>query len=308
MMVRFLAVITLVASGLAGIVGAPQADAQSSRSVLLRLCNDTGFDAGVMAAFQAGPSTSRTLQGWFLVPAGECIEGGLDGVAGSQMGLHAFSGAWRWPEFDLGQIWCVPANGGRRPGATTPPCSVGEQAARFEPVAINRFRAGWGVVDYRFGCEDFFWVADRTLCRETPLARDGMAEPVRELEVCNYDQITGRYALAHDEAGGRFHVEGWRDIAAGACEIVYRGFPADGQVYIRMLAGETVENPRRAPVFGQARSICHNPSDHFDVTSPRPSLVSAEFCPADAPELARFQTIRFESNVSRFTHSVHTLN
>lgn len=307
MMLRIWAVLTFVASIAMSCLSAPQADAQAARSVLMRLCNDTGFDAGVMAAFQTGASTNRTLQGWFLVPAGTCIEGGLDGVAGSQIGLHAFSGEWRWPEFDLGQSWCVPANGGRRPGATTPPCNAGEQPARFEPTAIRRYRAGWGVVDYRFSC-DAFAGDDRAWCQTTPQARDGMAEPVRELEVCNCDQITGRYSLAHDEAGGRFHVEGWRDIAAGACETVYRGFPADGQVYIRLLAGESVDNPRRAPVFGEARSICHNPSAHFDVTAPRPSLVSAQTCPADAPDLARFQAISFQSNVSRFTHTVHTLN
>tara|TARA_R110002072_G_scaffold81154_1_gene185941 strand:- start:2950 stop:3873 length:924 start_codon:yes stop_codon:yes gene_type:complete len=305
-----LRLLTLFTGLLAGLVlpqTAPLADAQAARSVLLRLCNDAPFDVGLMAAYQTGASPDRTLQGWFLVPANDCLEGGIDGVAGGQIGLHGFSGEWRWPAFHVGMEYCAPANGGRRPGASGPPCGPGEQAARFQPVTITRFRSGWGAVDHRISCSDFA-TEDRALCEATPRARDGMAVPVRELEVCNYDNVSGRYALAVDNAGGRFHVEGWRDIAPSTCEIVYRGFPADDRVYIRMLATQPHDEGRRATPFGNGRLICHAPSAHFDVTAPRIALIGAQTCPADAPDAARFQEIHFRPQVSRFTHTVHTLN
>jgi len=297
----------LVLAVLAVLLPRESADAQSARSVLLRLCNDAPFNVGIMTAYQTGASANRTLEGWFVVPAGECLEGGLDGVAGTQMGLHAFSGEWRWPAFDMGQSYCTPANGGRRPNADEPPCGNGEQAAFFQSATINRYRSGWGVVDFRISCLDFAG-ADRRLCETTPRARNGMAVPVRELEVCNYDQFTGRYAIGVDEAGGRFRVEGWQNIAPGSCETVYRGFPANQRVYIRMLAAEPTGRTNQADAFGDGRMICLNPSEPFSVVAPRPALVGARTCPGEAPEVARFQEIHYRDNVSRFTHAVHTLN
>lgn len=274
-------------------------EAQAARSVLLRLCNDAPFDAGAAVAYRTGTSDSRTVQGWFLIPAGECLEGGLDGLAGGQIGIHVLSGEWRWPVYDVGAEYCTPANGFRRPDASGPPCGENERPARFEPVTINPYRYGWGVVDFRVSCDDFP-PEDRVLCDQTPRASDGMATPLRTLEVCNNDDASARLAIAEMRTGGRLRVSGWVTVEGGACRDVYRGFPADDVLRIHVL---TASGPVGSDENERADRICIADAD-FEAEAPAPGLLNTTYCPATAPDAVPFQTIRFGPRVARFTYLI----
>lgn len=203
--------------------------ALAQRTVLVNICNETGFRVAAATAYRTGPSPDHTLRGWFLVDPGTCLDGGLNGVAGESVDLHVMSGEWFWPRAGGDTVWCVPASSSTSP-ATAEPCSAGRVPRSFRTTPIeNTGQRGpggrnVGRVAWRIRCEDLS-AEDAALCPGAPVDEQGLAQPVRTLEVCNLLSRDLEIAVLDAGADGNFTLEGTRILAGEACADIYRGFP-----------------------------------------------------------------------------------
>lgn len=274
------------------------ADAQA-RSVLMRLCNDAPFAVGVAAAYNTTPGGGRRAEGWFRVEAGDCLEGALHGVAGDRMGLAAFSGTWQWPAGEAAFSHCLPAHSFNTGVLDAPPCADTVREIAFTSRPIRPFRAEWGVVDWRVGCADFGEDADT--CLGSPVERDGYSAPVRELQVCGPSLEGGLVALAEPVDANTWRVRGWMALEADSCVVVYSGFPNGDRVYVHgHAASEAAVSTTR--VGDPSRATFCASGDVFDITAPASEIFNTTECPPEAPYPVVFDRIRWQSNVSRFTH------
>jgi uncharacterized membrane protein len=279
---------------LAGLCLSAPARAQAPRDVLLEVCNQTGFSVAAAAAYRTTPATSRTLRSWFLIAPGECLNGALNGVIGDDLDLHVMSGSWSWPAADTGQTYCVPAEA-TLTQAAAPPCSPGRQARNFVrlPVEATSHRGpggrNFGRVGYRIRCEALSG-GDAALCPGAPADARGMAVFVRELEVCNNGNGPARVAASEVRADGGPGFQAWQEIAAGACAVIYRGFPQGDRALLARIGDRTateglvcMSDAAGGPVF----------------VSPRGSR--SEACPAERPVAATYETVEFRAQTGRVT-------
>gem|GEM_PF-2231120 len=219
-----------VLTGLAGIVlclaGGP---ALAQRTVMVEVCNETGFRVATAAAYRTGSSSDRTLRTWFLIEPGACLDGGLNGVTGETVDLHVMSGEWFWPRGEGDRVWCVPASSSTSP-ASGEPCRAGRQPRGFRttPIQITGQPGpggrNVGRVSWRIGCEDLA-AEDAALCPGAPVDEQGLARPVRTLEVCSLVSREVEIAVLEARDDGSYALDGLHRLEAEACADVYRGFP-----------------------------------------------------------------------------------
>jgi uncharacterized membrane protein len=268
-------------------------DAQAARPVLLEACNDAPFAIGIAAAYRNDPTDRRVVQGWFEVAPGDCLEGGLGDIVGEEIWLGAASGSWRWPDAGQADVeYCTPAQtffGLARSGD----CDDVERLTGFERVAISPFRSGWGRVRIRYSCDDFP-SGDAALCRQTQTGSDGLAVPVNHLEVCNTWPVDAEVTAGASTDFVGFEVSGWVRIPPTLCRIVYRGFPAGGEVWFASRIAQS-----REIVPAHEGNLCVT-EGNATASGPRGSFVNAGQCPADAPISAGAERVRFGPNVERF--------
>ncbi|WP_421789998.1 DUF1036 domain-containing protein [Hyphobacterium sp.] len=274
-------------------IAAPRVAAQAPGPVLLQACNDAPFGIGVAAAFRDTPADRYMIRGWFQIPAGECLEGGLGDVVGEDVWIGAVSGEWRWPATDEPeQAFCTPAQSFFEQ-ARLGDCSDNERLTGFERVALEPFQAGWDRARVRFSCEDFEG-EEAALCQQTQEGPDGLAVPVRSLEVCNAWPVAAEIAIGAGVEFGGFESTGWETIPPRLCQIVYRGFPMNGEVwFVSRRAGQDTE------AFTREARLCVS-RGAFTAQDSRQALVNAEQCPAEAPVAAAAQRVRFNRGVSRY--------
>ena len=275
------------------ILTAAAANGQAARPVVMVACNDAPFAIGIAVAYHNDPTSARVARGWFQVPAGECLEGGLGEIVGDALWIGAVSGEWRWPTAtQIDETYCAPAQtffGVAQSGT----CPDRERSVGFERVSISRFRSGWGRIDIRYACEDFE-DAEAALCLRTQAGADGLAEPVRTLEVCNTWNVAAEIAIGSSTDFVGFEMTGWTTIPATLCQTVYRGFPAGGEIWFAARRSDNHHFP-----FTDEGEICVAQTD-FQATGARGSFVNAGQCPADAPRLVPAQAVRFGRSVSQF--------
>lgn len=203
--------------------------ALAQRTVMVEVCNETGFRVATAAAYRTGPTQDRTLQAWFLVDPGECLDGGLNGVTGESVDLHVMSGEWFWPRGDGDTVWCVSASSSTSL-ASAEPCTAGRvpRAFRSSPIEITGQRGpggrNVGRVQWRIAC-DGLAADDAALCPGAPVDAQGLARPVRTLEVCNLLSRDIEIAVLDAMPDGNFALDGLHTLPAEGCADVYRGFP-----------------------------------------------------------------------------------
>ncbi len=273
------------------------ASAQAARPVVIEACNEAPFAIGLAVAFRDTPGERRMVRGWFEVAAGDCLEGGLGDMVGDELWIGAVSGEWAWPPEAASQIgYCTPPDTffGL---AQDSDCRDGERLTRFRPQPIRPFRSGWGRVETRFSCEDLP-PEDAALCRRTPAGPDGLAAPLRVLEVCNTWTVDAEVSVGTSADFVGFESSGWTRIPATLCRTVYRGFPAGNEVWFAARRADTGHAPR-----AEDGSLCVANAD-FTASGARGSFVNAGQCPPEAPLQLPAQRVRFGRNVSHFQHTV----
>lgn len=273
------------------------ASAQAPRPIVIEACNDMPFAIGIAAAYRNMPSGDPVLRAWYEVPAHDCLEGGLGEMVGDHLYLAVVSGEWRWPRAgNVDRQFCTPEGsffGRARPGD----CLGDEQLTGFEQVPIHPFRSGWGRVEIRYACSDLA-EADQALCEQTRPGRDGMAEPVRSLQVCNGWDEDAEIAVGASSDFVDFEVSGWQIIPAISCRTVWRGFPAGGEVWFATRAARDGHVP-----YADDGRLCVA-SATFSASGARGSLLNAGQCPADAPEAVHAQRVRFQEFVAQYQANV----
>ena len=218
--------------------------ALAQRTVMLDVCNDTGFSVATAAAYRTGPGENRTLRTWFLIEPGACLEGGLNGVAGDDVDLHVMSGVWTWPVGAGDRTWCVSPQGSISM-ASGEPCSGGQAARGFRttPIEITNQRGPGGQnvgrVSWRIRCRDLD-TEDAALCQRAPVDDQGMARPVRTLEVCSTGRSDRAIVILESLASGDFAIDGQHVLAGGTCGDLYRGFPETDAVMVAEIGVVTV--------------------------------------------------------------------
>jgi hypothetical protein len=228
---------TLLQAGLAlALSGLAATAAQAQRTVMLDICNDTPVRIATAAVYQTQAGGPETLRTWFLVEPGACLQGGLNGVAGAALDLHAMTGEWRWPARGGDRVWCVPAAGTTQ-AATGAPCGAAQQARDFRrvPIELTSQRGAGGMVvgrvSWRVRCNDLA-LADAQLCPFAPADEQGLAQPVRTLEVCNSFTQPVEIAVLESRPGDAMVSVASETVPAGACVDAYRGFPPDQTVFL----------------------------------------------------------------------------
>lgn len=220
---------TAIASFAAVLLCLAGAPAFAQRTVMVNVCNDTGFRVATAAAYRTGPAPDHTLRTWFLIDPGACLDGGLNGVTGESVDLHVMSGEWFWPGGAGDAVWCVPASSSTSQ-ATAEPCTAGRvpRAFRTTPIEITGQPGpggrNVGRVSWRIRCQDLS-ADDAALCPGAPVDEQGLAQPVRTLEVCNLLSRDMEVAVLDVRTDGNFALEGLYRLAGDACEVLYRGFP-----------------------------------------------------------------------------------
>ncbi|GJL97011.1 MAG: hypothetical protein DHS20C06_08280 [Hyphobacterium sp.] len=256
-------------------------------------CNDAPFAIGIAVAYRNDPTPSRVARGWFQVPAGECLEGGLGEIVGNEIWIGAVSGEWRWPfGGQVDESFCTPPDTFFGV-AQTGNCSDSERLVGFERTAISPFRSGWGRIDIRYACEDFS-DGDAILCAQTATGPDGLAEPVRTLEICNTWFVEAEIAVGSSADFVGFEMTGWISIPPTLCQTVYRGFPAGGEVWFAARRSINHYFPHT-----DEGNICVAEND-FAASGPAGSFINAGRCPASAPLQVPAQRVRFGRSISRF--------
>lgn len=277
---------TLLQAGLAlALTGLTATAAQAQRTVMLDVCNDTPFRVATAAVYTTSPGGPETLRTWFLVEPGACLQGGLNGVAGAAVDLHAMSGEWRWPAREGDRVWCVPASG-TTSLASGEPCPSGQQARTFRrmPIEITGQRGPGGVavgrVSWRVRCNDLD-MADAALCPSAPADEQGLAQPVRTLEVCNPRGNPVDVAVLETGPGGDLVAGPVETVPGQACADVYRGFPPDRTVALAQL-GERFSSREGEACIGA------------------PAATASSACP-DGQVLSGYRRHRFGERTARFT-------
>lgn len=277
------------------VLGGAAAAAQG-RPVLMRLCNDTSFAVGVAAAYDTNPSGGRRAEGWFRVEANACLEGAIHGVVGDRMALAAFSGTWQWPAGEGDFAHCLPAEGFDTGVLDAPPCGDRARRIGFTTQNVRHFRQEWGVVDWRIGCSDLG--ADADLCAATPAAVDGMAEPLRTVELCVFAPGGAEVATAAREASGFWRVSGWTHVENETCAPIWRGFPDDSFVHwMTRVPGYTLAEDDPQSFDDSAFCVSEGP---FAVTASSDRISDEMYCPPEAPHATGFTSYRFARNVSHY--------
>ncbi|WP_417481098.1 hypothetical protein [Maricaulis sp.] len=268
--------------------------AQAPRDVLLEVCNQTGFAVAAAAAYRTTPAQSRTLRSWFMIAPGECLNGALNGVVGDDLDLHVMSGSWVWPSRETAQTYCVPADATMTP-ASAPPCAAGRQARAFTrlPIEATSHRGpggrNFGRVSHRVRCADL-GAADAGLCPGAPTDRRGMAEFVRELEVCNLVSGAVPTTVGEMKPDGSMEFLGWQALAAGECRVIYRGFPRDRQILL-VSASDHVQNDGLVCMTENTQGlILAIPRADHNVT-----------CPNERPLRGSYETVVFGEQTGRLT-------
>ena len=219
-----------VLAGLASLF-ATVAPASAQRTVMLDVCNETGFRVATAAAYRTRPDADPTLRTWFMIEPGACLEGALNGVVDDAVDLHVMSGEWHWPARNADETWCVGASGSTSL-ASAAPCTAGRQARGFRtaPIALTGQRGAGGIavgrVAWRIRCVDLS-AEDAHLCVNAPTDDQGMAQPVRTLEVCNITASGMEVAILEPDGSGNFTLEGEHWLDGDDCADLYRGFPED---------------------------------------------------------------------------------
>ncbi|WP_417497132.1 hypothetical protein [Maricaulis sp.] len=268
--------------------------AQAPRDVLLEVCNQTGFAVAAAAAYRTTPAQSRTLRSWFMIAPGECLNGALNGVVGDDLDLHVMSGSWTWPARETAQTYCVPADA-TLTQASAPPCSAGRQARPFTrlPIEATSHRGpggrNFGRVGHRIRCEDL-GAADAGLCSGAPTDRRGMAEFVRELEVCNPGHGPVPASVGELMADGTMEFRAWQVLGAGECRVIYRDFPRDRQVLL-------APGPDHLTGGGL---LCMTDNAEGPVFA-TPRVGRDEACPAERPLRGSYETVVFGEQTGRMT-------
>lgn len=269
------------------LMSVPAASAQ--RSVLLDVCNETGFRVATAAAYQTRPDGPATLRTWFLIEPGACLEGALNGVTGGTVDLHVMSGEWHWPTRIVDQTWCVGASGGTTT-ASSEPCGAGQQARNFRttPIELLSQRDGSGRavgrVSWRVRCSDLS-AEDAALCVSAPVNAQGMAQPVRTLETCSTGRRPIDVAVLEPDGTGANTMASVQRIAPGTCQDVFRGFPAAGSLLV------AVAGPWHTGMDGE---VCL-PADRFgDARHPQGDCGPGEVS-------AGYQIVRFPEHTARYS-------
>jgi len=235
--VRALAAAALLALGAA-------TPALAQRTVMLDVCNDTGFSVATAAAYRTGPGENRTMRTWFLIEPGACLEGGLNGVTGDDIDLHVMSGVWTWPSGAGDRTWCVSPDGSISM-ASGEPCSDRQAARGFHttPIEITGQPGPGGLnvgrVSWRIRCRDL-GAADAALCPGAPVDAQGMARPVRTLEICSTGRTDRPIVILEALASGDFAIDGQHVLPGGTCGDLYRGFPETDEVMVAEIGVVTV--------------------------------------------------------------------
>lgn len=220
----------LVLFGFLAFLAAP-AQAQGPRDVLLNVCNNTPVSVATAAAYRTSASEMRTLRAWFQIEPGQCLQGAINGVTGSNVDLHVMSGSFRWPVHGGSQTYCVPASS-TFAQATGEPCPTGQEARLFRRLTIesSQYR-GVGQVNWSINCTDLD-PAEAPHCAAAPRDPQGLAQPLNVLETCNNGTDARRAGVFAMSAAGGFSESAWTTIQPGACEVIYRGFPPAGRVWL----------------------------------------------------------------------------
>lgn len=263
--------------------------AQTPGDVLLNVCNDTSVTVATAAAYRTSPSENRTLRTWFLVQPGACLEGALNNVVGDDVDLHVMSGEFFWPAGEGDVAHCVPA-GSTTSLTSSPPCagSNTERAFRRTPVDTTGLRGrggrNFGRVNWRVRCTDLNDV-DAGLCTGAPRDAQGLAQPVRTLEVCNIGRRTASVAVTGAPEGANVTVLARAEIARDECRDVYRGYPFANTLLVADL-GRTFRD--------QDGEVCL-PEDGVAGEMP-----SGGRCGGDR-QPSGFTIVSYRENVARFT-------
>lgn len=266
------------------------AQAQTPRDVLLDVCNDTPVTVATAAAYRTSPADSRTLRTWFLVQPGACLEGALNNVVGDDVDLHVMSGEFFWPAGEGDVAHCVPA-GSTTSLASSPPCAGAntKRAFRRAPVGTTGLRGpggrSYGRVSWRVRCMDLN-VEDAGLCSGAPRNAQGLAQPVRTLEVCNIGRRPARVAVTGAPEGPNVTVLARAELARDECRDVYRGYPFANTLLVTEY-GRT---------FGdQDGEVCLLEDGALGEMS------SGGRCGDDDRRASGFTIVSFRENVGRFT-------
>lgn len=256
--------------------------------LVVNLCNDTPSRVAYSLLYP-GRAMAERRRGWLAVEPGQCLDGAIGDTVGGQGYVHVMSGEYRFPTDGGDTSACVPAQA-HDSDATRPPCRAGEQTVSYERVAIERLRGRYQL-SHRVSCTDF-GAEDTRFCETGRRDRQGFAEAVRTLEVCNRTSASIRVTHAGEAlAGDARPVAGWRTLAAGACADVWRGLTRSQRVYAYAISAPAMN--READFV----DFCVDPNADFERLAP---LFGDEACSA-GQSLIGFKPLRFGESVSRMT-------
>lgn len=266
------------------------ANAQTPRDVLLDVCNESPVTVATAAAYRTSPADSRTLRTWFLVQPGTCLEGALNNVVGDDVDLHVMSGEFFWPAGEGDVAHCVPA-GSTTSLVSSPPCAGAntDRAFRRVPIETTGLRGpggrNYGRVNWRVRCGDLDLI-DAGLCSGAPRNAQGLAQPVRTLEVCNIGRRTASVAVTGAPEGPNVTVLARAELGRDECRNVYRGYPFANTLLVADV-GRTFRD--------QDGEVCLPEHDSVGEMS------SDGGCGSDHRRASGFTIVSFRENVGRFT-------
>ncbi len=200
--------------------------------LVVELCNTTPSRVAFSVVYPGATVTHRR-RGWLTVEPNDCLSGAIGTSVGGDAYVHAISGEYRWPA-DGGDISsCIPPNA-HDSLAEAPACQQGLRETRFERVPLTD-RRGRYELSHSVSCADLIG-SDIETCRTGRRDRDGFAEPVRTLEVCNFSTGAVEVATAAEARGGAGRqITGWTSIEGGGqCARVWRGLSVHPEVYLHI--------------------------------------------------------------------------
>lgn len=266
------------------------AQAQAPRDVLLNVCNDTSITVAAASAYRTSPADSRTLRSWFLIQPGACLEGALNNIVGDDVDLHVMSGEFFWPAGAGDASYCVPA-GSTTSMASSPPCTGANTPRAFHRATVEttslRGSGGryLGRANWRIRCEDLDLV-DAGLCVGAPRDAQGLAQPVRTLEVCNIGRRAAKVAVTGAPDGANVSVLARAELARDECREVYRGYP---------FANTLLVADFNRTFSDQDGQVCLAENDEVGVMS------SGGRCGRDGRRASGFTIVSFGQNTGRYT-------
>lgn len=197
--------------------------------LVVNLCNETPVTVAYTVSYTSGAGLD-IQRGWFNVPPRDCLNGRIGATSGGLAYVHVRSGTFEWPASDSPgrlQAWCVPPASHESP-ARVPPCNSSTREASHIPVGLERSGRQYRL-DYTVTCEGLG--DDAGLCRSSRPGRDGFAQPVRELRVCNIRDVDVLVGELSGLPRSTATVANWHEIQAGQCRAVFRDMREPGSYY-----------------------------------------------------------------------------